>query len=84
MKHVILLPGWMLLLVRIALAGTTGSISGTVTDSTGRVIVSAEVLALNAETGVKSSTETNAYGFYSFPALAVGRYTIQIQAQGCC
>jgi hypothetical protein len=72
----------MLLLVRIALAGTTGSISGTVTDSTGRVIVSAEVLALNAETGVKSSTETNAYGFYSFPALAVGRYTIQIQAQG--
>lgn len=64
------------------LAGVSGSISGTVTDPTGRVIPGATVVALNVDTGFKNSTETNSEGFYSFPVLPVGRYTVQIQARG--
>lgn len=71
-----------LLLAATAQAGVTGSISGTVTDPSGGVVVGASVVALNVETGVKSSTQTNGQGFYSFPSLPIGRYSIQIQAQG--
>ncbi len=69
-----------LLLAATAQAGVTGSISGTVTDPSGGVVVGASVVALNVETGVKSSTQTNGQGFYSFPSLPIGRYSIQIQA----
>jgi hypothetical protein len=60
----------------------TGSISGTVSDSSGAVIPGASVAALNTGTGVKESTKTNTQGFYSLPDLPVGQYNISIQAQG--
>ena len=60
----------------------TGSISGTVTDPTGAVIPGAAVAAHNTETGIESSTQTNAQGFYSLPALPVGHYDIRIKAAG--
>ena len=60
----------------------TGSISGTVSDSSGAVIPGASIAALNTGTGVKDSTKTNAQGFYSLPALPVGHYNLSIQAQG--
>ncbi|MGB7435484.1 MAG: carboxypeptidase-like regulatory domain-containing protein, partial [Candidatus Acidiferrum sp.] len=47
------------------LAGVGGSISGTVTDPAGRTIPGATVVALNVDTGVRNSTETNSEGFYS-------------------
>jgi hypothetical protein len=65
-----------------AFAGVTGSITGTVTDSTGGLVVGASVTVLNVDTGVKSSTKTNAEGFYSFPNLPIGRYSIQVDATG--
>jgi len=40
------------------------------------------VVAVNTQTGIQSSTQTNAEGFYSFPALAAGRYDIHIKATG--
>jgi hypothetical protein len=62
--------------------GITGSISGTVTDPTGAVIPGAAVTAHNTETGIDSSTQTNAQGFYSFPALPAGKYEVSIKAPG--
>ena len=62
--------------------GVTGSITGTVTDPTGAVIPGATVVALNVESGVKNSTETNTQGVFSFPALPVGHYNVRIQAGG--
>ncbi len=62
--------------------GITGSISGTVTDPTGAVIPGAAVTAHNTETGIDSSTQTNAQGFYSFPALPAGKYEVRIKATG--
>jgi outer membrane receptor protein involved in Fe transport len=40
------------------------------------------VVAVNVDTGVKSSAETNADGYYSFPALPIGHYNVQVQAKG--
>jgi outer membrane receptor protein involved in Fe transport len=71
-----------LLLAATAYAGVTGSISGTVSDPSGGVVVGASVVALNVDTGVKSTTQTNGQGFYSFPNLPIGRYSVQIQATG--
>jgi hypothetical protein len=65
-----------------AFASVTGSVVGTVTDTTGSVISGATVVALNVETGIKTTTKTNQDGSYSFPDLPIGHYTIQIQAQG--
>jgi hypothetical protein len=60
----------------------TGSISGTVSDSSGAVIPNASASAFNTGTGLKQLTKTNAQGFYSFPSLPVGHYDISIQGQG--
>jgi Carboxypeptidase regulatory-like domain len=73
---------FLALVAAMASAGVTGSISGTVTDPAGRVIPRTAVVALNVETGVRTTTVTNADGFYSFPSLPVGHYTVQIQANG--
>src|SRR5215472_13256781 len=82
MKRAFLFLFNLLLLSATAFAGITGSISGTVTDPSGGVVAGASVTALNVETGVQSSTKTNAEGFYSFPNLPIGRYSIQVRATG--
>src|SRR5437879_5931447 len=65
-----------------AQAGTTGAISGILTDSQGGVIPQAEVTAKNVATGVTSRTTTNAEGVYTFPYLPIGVYEIRITAPG--
>ena len=45
-------------------------------------MVKATVTAVNTETGVKALTTTDAQGFYAFPALAPGHYTLEITQQG--
>lgn len=76
-----------LVILLLLAAGTvrgsiTASISGTVTDPTGAVIPGAAVTAHNTETGIDSSTQTNAQGFYNFPALPTGKYEVSIKAAG--
>ncbi|HEV3039189.1 MAG TPA: carboxypeptidase regulatory-like domain-containing protein [Candidatus Angelobacter sp.] len=63
-------------------AGTTGSISGTVKDPSGALVVGAAVQLLNPAQGIQKTIETDSNGSYSFPSLPVGRYDLQIQAQG--
>src|SRR5246500_3713857 len=71
-----------LLLVGQLIAGVTASISGTVTDATGAVVVGATVTATNVETGVATTQATNGQGFYSFQALPLGTYTLDVQQTG--
>lgn len=64
-----------------ALAGTTGAIQGTVTDTTSGapiagVIVSASALSQTAK------TTTDARGFYALNGLTPDTYTVSFQAQG--
>jgi len=61
---------------------TNGSIMGTVTDSSGAVIVGAQVIATNVETNVSSSATTNAEGIYHLPFLQIGHYKVSIEAKG--
>jgi len=63
-------------------AGTGGSVSGTVKDASGAVVPDATVSANNVDTGVQVRGATNGRGFYSFPELPVGRYTIAIEKTG--
>ena len=60
----------------------TGSISGTIRDSSGAVIPGASVEARNTGTGVAQTLQSDAVGFYNFPALAVGQYDVTFQKSG--
>ena len=72
----------LLLATGTVYGSVTASISGTVSDSTGAVIAKASVTARNIDTGIVNSTQTNAQGFYSFPAIPTGKYEVDIRATG--
>src|SRR5216684_2363934 len=59
-----------------------GTISGTVTDSSGRVINNVKVMITNVATGVTREVTTNDEGFYSAPNLLPGTYEAKFSAQG--
>ena len=63
-------------------ASIDGSISGVVTDPSGAVISGAQVVAVNTQTGVRTTLSTDAKGFYSFQALPVGAYNLEISQIG--
>ena len=66
----------------VAFASIHGSISGVVLDPSGSVIAGASVTVVETQTGVKSETQTDSKGFYSFPELPIGKYDLEIQANG--
>jgi carboxypeptidase family protein len=78
----VLFFGFALLLAGQLIAGVTASISGTVTDSTGAIVVGATVTVTNVDTGVATPQTTNGQGFYSFQALPLGKYTVDVQQIG--
>jgi hypothetical protein len=59
-----------------------GTISGTVTDSSGAVIPNAHVLIHNDDTGTQRSLTTTSAGAYSAPSIPVGTYTLTTDAPG--
>src|SRR6202522_1917556 len=63
-------------------AGVGGSVSGTVRDESNAVVPGASVKATNVETGVQHQAATNGQGFYSFPNLPIGHYSIGMQKAG--
>src|ERR1700691_4060147 len=60
----------------------TGSISGTVRDSSGAVVQSAKVVITEIETGILVALLSNSDGFYSAPTLRIGKYEISAYAAG--
>jgi hypothetical protein len=61
----------------------TGSISGTVSDSTGAVIVGATVTLTNTDRGQDVRVlKTNAEGFYTATSLPLGTYTVKVANPG--
>ena len=60
----------------------TGTLVGTVTDSTGAVVGSARVTIVNNETAFVSNTATSAEGSYTAPYLAPGIYRLTVEAAG--
>lgn len=60
----------------------TGTLSGTVTDTSGAVVPNVEVSAKNRETGVERTTKSSSEGFYNMPFLPIGDYDVTVQAPG--
>ena len=63
-------------------AQDTGSITGTVTDASGAAVSGANVALTSVEQGTKRSAKTNSSGEYLFAAVPVGKYDIDVSAQG--
>src|ERR1700688_4555893 len=57
----------------------SGTITGTVTDSTGATVAGAAVSARNTGTNATYQTTTSDQGGYSFAQLPVGTYEIQVK-----
>lgn len=73
-----------LLLCALPVSGQSpdGNINGLVLDPSGRVIVAAEIVAVNDVTGVKHTARTNDEGIYLLPNLPPGPYRLQVSKVG--
>jgi hypothetical protein len=58
------------------------SLSGTITDSTGRVVPQAQIVVKNVATGVTTKAATNPEGFYTAANLLPGDYEVTVSASG--
>src|SRR5262245_17794099 len=59
-----------------------GTVSGTVFDRTGAVVVGAKVVLKNNGTGVIRTSQTNEAGIYRFDAVDLGSYSLKIDMNG--
>src|ERR1019366_2084860 len=81
---------WVMLsaLVLLSIAGpafaqlSTGTILGTVKDSSGGVVAGSTVAIKNVETGQSRTIATGDDGAYRVPALAVGGYEVTVSRTG--
>src|SRR5580692_5566167 len=63
-------------------AQATGSFSGNVLDKSGAAIPGATVVATSQGTGLAREGKTDNAGHYLIPLLAVGNYTVRVDAAG--
>jgi Carboxypeptidase regulatory-like domain/TonB dependent receptor-like, beta-barrel/TonB-dependent Receptor Plug Domain len=59
-----------------------GTLSGTITDPTGRAVPQAQLVITNIATGVERTVTTNTDGFYTAVNLLPGEYQVKITAVG--
>ena len=60
----------------------TGTIRGTVSDSSAAVIPAVSITVLNVESGTKQTSVTDGAGIYAFPNLQVGNYSVSMERAG--
>jgi hypothetical protein len=84
------LRGLGMLALTLVLAGAvaagaqtvTGTIQGTVTDSSGGVLPGTTVTITHVDTGASRTVVTNDAGFYSAPFIQIGRYSVRATLAG--
>jgi hypothetical protein len=81
-KTLVIVFSCLCVISQLCKAQTFGSISGTVTDSTGAVLIGAKVTILSNSTGITRVVESNSAGIYSFPTLQPGTYQLTVEALG--
>jgi len=60
----------------------TGTISGTVKDTTGQLLPGAKAVVLNQGTGISRTVETDASGRYKALSLSLGNYQVTVSHEG--
>jgi outer membrane receptor protein involved in Fe transport len=65
-----------------AMAQSTSSLQGTVTDEKGAVVPNATILVRNQATAIERTTQTDEAGNYQVAALPTGSYRVEVRAQG--
>jgi len=65
-----------------AQTGSSGQLTGNITDSNGAVVPDATITATQVETGAKRTITTNSDGNYAFPNLSIGMYRVVVTKQG--
>jgi Carboxypeptidase regulatory-like domain len=65
-----------------ALAQTTATIVGTITDSNGAILPGAQVTARNVDTALTRTVSTGEAGAYRIEFLPVGNYVVEVSANG--
>ena len=79
MKTIYTFFGICILAIGISAQGNSGSIEGTVTDPSGRVIANTKVtLTVATDPTVNIETATNSNGVYNFENVAPGQYVLRI------
>src|SRR6266404_4240204 len=61
---------------------TTGTVSGTVKDTTGAVLPAAKITLLNEDTGISRAVQSDASGRYSASSLSLGSYRVTATQDG--
>ncbi|BDC52248.1 hypothetical protein F183_A45630 [Bryobacterales bacterium F-183] len=82
MRTSILAIAGLLLCSLIHAQTTTGTILGTVTDSSGAAVARASVVVTNDGTQARTEVEANETGDYTAPLLPPGRYSLRVTAAG--
>src|SRR5947209_16577434 len=62
--------------------GASGSITGTLKDSSGAVVPNSSVVAQSVESGRQYQTRTNEAGIYNLAAMPPGHYTLTVEVPG--
>src|SRR6266436_8343765 len=78
----LILLSFSVLAINVQAQVAGGTISGTVTDSSGRVVNNVQITITNVATGVTREVTTNDEGFYSAPNLLPGTYEAKLSAHG--
>src|ERR1700730_11275921 len=78
----ILLMAFVLIACGSALAQTTGTLLGIVSDQNGAVVPSATVKAQNTDTGFTVTVKASPEGSYLIPLLPLGHYSISVEVSG--
>src|SRR6185436_7299614 len=65
-----------------ALAQSTATLQGSVTDAKGAVLPNATVVIKNKSTSAERTVQTDSEGNYQMAALPVGVYTVEVRLQG--
>ncbi len=60
----------------------TGSIAGTITDSSGAAVPNAAVVATDAQSGTQYTATSSGEGYYTFASVRPGSYTLRATAPG--
>src|SRR5215469_562327 len=77
-----LLGTLLIVLLSAAAWAQTGSITGTVKDSSGAAIAGAAVVVASPERGITREMETNSTGEYNQSGLPAGNYDVSVAAKG--